>query len=923
MLINPDKNYLYKSFSKLLPQKHAERRNRRTLIESKTNNSIKDSKNKAYPNINNSFLKNFSVLNESNYDSNYQTDISSNNMKEIRVNKSAKQRKKNLINIQKHNSSKNENIFNDIQPMNTPFLEDDKLAKISYIQIWWKNIYKIILIQKYIRSFLVKNNIAKIRYFINWIYKLLFKIMICKIKNIINKNKNALNSSCQYNDELKKKINKNKIRRSKNYFKNFKLNNQPYFNTSNNFNSFILNKKLEDLKNTSNKKCKNENLKKYVTINNNKANNKEVLFDINNKSYCKNKNKIKKANKIKIDKEKLTNNFFSNKNKLIAENIFNIYKDVKKYYEKENQNNNNDSNYSTATNFYKKNQKNQTIAKNNTKNLKMKKTATKRSMKNISDVFEFNKNNIINPNINVNNNNAKSDRTRENKSKKEEMNSILLLLKLKKAFIFWNSYIIKKNIIQKIKLTKDIKTPLTIKITVKKENLNKKSLMPGKKVNISNSLMNLKKNKIISNKLKIKNENLKKNSMINNYKKITLHKKNNSIDYNKSMSNLKPDFNCSFNIENKSKFQPYKNKDSEKSEQLFNKSVIVINEFDRNKNKDNKPIIQNDNNFNINNINETKKIYYFYAIVNLIDKHNKRKKLKNYFNNWKSNKKVTHSFINSCGIEEKIISFKNKKSALKNNLNGNKINKKNLFLIQNNSSGNVICQTETNDDPRHSQCITNSTLENQDLFISQNLEKVIHINLFKSNIKPTIIYQKKLLVPQKIRNQPKSIKNNVDEERNIAFNNNNPELSFLNQSTDNTFFGARTYINNNNELNNTQYMLGRNYIGNKISVGKSQEGRINRVSEMEEKEIYFNPNKNSTLKNSFILRKKKINEEKEIIRDNVNNNIVENYIKKEDINNSNYKYNDKGIITTKPIRLAQKKKRYKICSHSQETRNNV
>lgn len=928
MLINSDKNYLYKSFSKLLSQKHVEKKNRRTIIESKINNSIKDSKNKVHPNINTSFLKNFSILNESNYDSNYQTDISSNNIKEIKVNKSAKHRKKNIINIQNHIKSKKENIFNDIPPINNRSLACDKLKKISYIQIWWKNLYKIILIQKYIRSFLIKNNIAKIKFLINCVYKLLFKLIYNRMKKkIIIKNKNDIISSSQIDAEIKKThTNKNKIGVSKNYFKNFKLNKHSYFNTSNNF---ILNQKLEQLKNSSNKKDKNNNLKNFTSKNNN-TNNKDTSFNINNKSY--DKNKIKKINKIKIEKEKLTNNS-SNKNKIIAENIFNIYKDVKKYYEKENRNNNNnnDSNYSTAKNFYKNSKKNSNIVKNNPKNRKIKKT-NKGSMKNIIDKIVFNKNNIINSNSNIKNNNSKSDRTRGNKTKKEEMNSILLLLKLKKAFIFWNSYIIKKKIIQKIKLFKNIKTPFNIKKTqeiykIKKEDLNKKPLIPlipsSKKINISYSLINLKKNKIISNNLKLKNENIKKKSVINKYKKKTLHKKNNSIDFNNSMSDLIPDFNCSFNIENKRKFQPFKNKASEKSEQLFNKSVIVVSEFDRNKNNKNKEIIQNENKNknNANSINETKKIYYFYAIVSLIDKHNKRKKLKNYFNNWKSMKKITHSFINSCGIEEKIISFKNKKSALTRNLNENKTNKKNLILIQNNSSKNIICQTETGFEPRFRQSIHNSTLDNQDLFISQNLEKVINTNLFKSNIKSTIVYQKKLLAPKKMRNVSKNFKFEGNEERNITFNNNFPELNFLNQSTDNTVLGARTYINNNNDFNHNQYILGRNYIENKNISGKSQEGRISRLNGMEEKEIYFNCNKNSTLKNSFVLRKKKINEEKEINKDNSNINVVENYVKKEDINYSNYKNNDKGI-TTKPISLVQKKNKYKILSHSQESRSN-
>ena len=87
MLINPDKNFLNKSFSNLIPPKPTQQiRNQNKRDANKTHNSTNDTKNNANTNLNSSYQKTFSIFSESNYDSNCLTDRSSCNIKEIKVN---------------------------------------------------------------------------------------------------------------------------------------------------------------------------------------------------------------------------------------------------------------------------------------------------------------------------------------------------------------------------------------------------------------------------------------------------------------------------------------------------------------------------------------------------------------------------------------------------------------------------------------------------------------------------------------------------------------------------------------------------------------------------------------------------------------------------------------------------------------------
>ena len=917
MLINLEKNDLSKSFNQLLPQKPEEARNQRTQIENKTHNSTKDTRNNANSNINSSFQKTFSLFNESNYDSNSQTDRSSNNIKEIKLNMPSKQKNDNSIKI---------------QSLNLASLSEEKLTKIIKVQKLWKKLYKIILIQKYIRGFLVRKNLTKIIYFIKSIFKLIFQLMINNIKqNILRYNKKDIISNNIHNTDLKNN-NNNKIKKigtTGKFSKNIKLNNHPSFNAANKLNII---KKIEESKKIGNKNDKNTLMKK---IGNN---------PINVNLLNKNKKTVKNAKNKGKDISNFSNNY--KKDKLIANNIFNIYNSVKKYYQNENKSIlNNDTNfietnYSTTYNFYGKNKKNSISGKNMAgKNTKLKKMVTRGSMKNINEKIIINKNKNINVNININNNPKTERANRSINNKNKELNTIFYLIKLKKVFLFWSSMIIKRKIVQKLKVIKIIQTPSNNKKTLSIYTLNKKedvkpTFIKTQKINMSNSLINLKRNKITPQKLKMKNSNIKPNSINSNYmKKINRH--SNSVENNNSMINLNPPKSSiinSFHWENEINLQQNKKNESDNP---FNNSVIVVSQYDRThelqKDNDEKNVIQN--NTNNNNLNETKKIYYFYAIMNLIDKHNKRKLIKKWFYLWKSLIRFSRSFINSKGIEEKIINFKNKKSPIKS-INDKKFNKNNNnLLFQNNSSSNFNCQTEgvLGGETCNIHGKSNSILFQHDLLTPNSMEKTMHPNLFKSNFKSTkIIYQKKFLVQNKMKNQ--SIHtinvNDAEDDRNMTLINNNQEINYLNQTIGN-YYNFNTYMNNSSDfgnLNNTQYFFRKNDLDNSNNI--FQEPRINKNNTIEEAEIYFTPNQNNTLKNSFIVGQKKLSDDEAFNTKKINVNVIENYrkieIQKDNNEINRYANNkNKAIITTKQINLVDKKnKRIINNSHSQEFRNN-
>ena len=922
MLINPDKNFLNKSFSNLIPPKPTQQiRNQNKRDANKTHNSTNDTKNNANTNLNSSYQKTFSIFSESNYDSNCLTDRSSCNIKEIKVNITTIKKKNNYMNNNQQKTLNNDDNCNEIQSYNTNYSEEEKIKKISYIQKWWKTRLNVIFIQKHIKGYFLRKNMANIIIFIKSIFRLLFKLVIYNLKSKPQLKINNKKDMKKCNDKTIKKTQTN------NRFN--KINNRPLFNDLNNsFNNF----KLDYIKKIENKKFKVDIIKKFMS-NNNPINVSKTNINYTSINNNKDKflNRIKKNNKEKKEKEAKT---ITSKDKLIANNIFNIYNNVKKYYEIENNNinmNNSDVNYSTANNFFPKIKKNSVLNNyNKNKNAKEKKIITKGSMKNIKEKLIINKNNNINANNNINNN-PKTDRSgKYDNNRTLNKHSIIYLLKLKKAFIFWYTYLMKKKIIQKLKFIINLQTPSNTKkslpiYTTKKKGDLKSGSITTKKINLSNSLINLKKKKTTPQKKKM-NDNIKQNIIFTNYnKKFKLH--SSSVENNNSNINLQTPKcggpNRSMNVKKDNKFQT--NNKNKFSSNLCNNSVIVVSQYDRN-NETKKKEMSKYNDSKNTDVNENKKIYYFYAIINLIDKHNKRKRIKNYFNVWKQFIRYSRNFINNNKIEEKIISFKSLKSPIKNNLNNNKFNQNNS-LNKNNNFNNFNCQTETADKSCFNQTKENSNFKRYDLLTPNPYEKAMHPNLYKSNFKSSkIVYQKKLLIPKRMRNESMKSLNLNDEEEdrnmNMTLMDNNKEINLLNQSTGNAFYNTRTCIFNNNDLNNSVYIKRINFDN---SIGKINAGRVNKSNIIEENEVYFTPSTEiNTLKNSFVAEKKNIYEDV-IPPSKINVNVVENYnnvdLRKENNENNKNQINNENRITTKQIKIREKNRRFKNNSHSLEFRN--
>ena len=172
-------------------------------------------------------------------------------------------------------------------------MSEEKLSKIIILQKLWKKYYKIKLIQKYIRGFLVRKNLAKIIYFIKCIFKLLFKLMIINIKQNIHANNKKDIITNIYNTDLKKNNNGSnlikKIGTTGKFSKNIKLNSHPSFNSSN---KLKIMKKIEECKKIGNKNDKKEQMKKI-------GNNNQINVNLANKNKKITKNKKKQRKRFK------------------------------------------------------------------------------------------------------------------------------------------------------------------------------------------------------------------------------------------------------------------------------------------------------------------------------------------------------------------------------------------------------------------------------------------------------------------------------------------------------------------------------------------------------------------------------------------------------------------------------------------------
>jgi len=371
--------------------------------------------------------------------------------------------------------------------------------------------------------------------------------------------------------------------------------------------------------------------------------------------------------------------------------------------------------------------------------------------------------------------------------------------------------------------------------------------------------------------------------------------------------------NSEYNMQTHNNFYPHN---------LCNNSVIIVSQYDRNSE------VINNNNF-INDMKDKEKIYYFFAVINLIDKHNRRRRIRKYFNIWKSSLRIGRTFINNKGIEEKIISFKSIKSPPKNNLEETKLQQQNK-LTQNNSLGNFNFQTEANHDSHIRHHKANSIFSKHDLLTPNPIEKTIHPNFFKSNNRPQrIVYQKKFLATKKMRNQSMHAINinDLEDDRNMTLINNNKGLNAINNMGGNNFYDINSYmiktnantttkININTEYNNADFLRKSNI---ENSMGKIQKGRTNRIKGIEETEINFSPFQINLKQNNNKEIQKDLNE-----KDNnkINLNIEENYSKNDYIKNRNDNdiNNNKSRIATKQIILGEKRNKYK--NSSQEHRKN-
>ena len=218
---------------------------------------------------------------------------------------------------------------------------------------------------------------------------------------------------------------------------------------------------------------------------------------------------------------------------------------------------------------------------------------------------------------------------------------------------------------------------------------------------------------------------------------------------------------------------------------------------------------------------------------------------------------------NSKGIEEKIINFKSKKSPFKvmNNSVFNIFNKAEDFKNHNNNtSRNYFCQTESNMNLSLSHLRANSIGFQKDIILSPlNFSKdKFNKNINKSIMKsPKIIYKKKLLIDGM---KAKKVEQ-MDKAAHLSLNGNSFDFDILNRTEGNFF----KYKDKNSIYG------GKFYKGNNI---------------IEEREICFTPNKNSTFKNNF----------------GININVVENYLNRGNDRNETENNNIKNIgIKTKQI----------------------
>ena len=263
------------------------------------------------------------------------------------------------------------------------------IKNLKIIQLWWKNINKIIKIQKNVRGFIFRMKLLKMlekeekitsNLFVFYIIirKIINNCIIKKIKEYILSLKNEKN-----NNYIKKNIiNNNKIiknSREKNINKNNKLNkeiiNVKDTTNSNNNNNKDINNEINGCKYFNIKRKTSVKNVESVTFSGIKANLSKKKVNIENKMDDDFFPKIKQSN---------TNNYLISKKKSFINNLNNI-----KFYNIENCDN---------INYNKKNKENIINSENNNTIRKIKKKILVKSRNIDSNKTNFSSNNIKNKN---------------------------------------------------------------------------------------------------------------------------------------------------------------------------------------------------------------------------------------------------------------------------------------------------------------------------------------------------------------------------------------------------------------------------------------------------------------------------------------------------------------------------------------------
>ena len=701
------------------------------------------------------------------------------------------------------------------------------LDKIKIIQKWWKYIYKIILLQRNIKSFIFQKQFKpKIRclLFIRIILKIYFKyfnncIIECYVKFFGYFLK-------KWHEVTYKKIIIKRLlickRETKNGSLIFSMNNSIYCGLNNNLvndnTSMTIGNDSKKINNNStfyrdNKifSPSNENVKvsKPLNFQINIKKRKHIICNIYNNSkrnvlnkyLNKSRHKIQsKENNSKIHNTYISNNSSINKNKIPAKNknksiridnkdktIKNhLYQNIREYYNKNEITINptfSSNKFYTKTNKLKKqNRKNikihmiQNSINNLSKSKKMKKIPKNNNFKKINTYNNSLKNNSTAKNLHINTfgimndhngilqNMATSPRfisyrgARKNNKKSKDFNNddlhiVLLLLKVKKCFLYWRNLVFKNLIIKKLRLISKIKYIFYIYKFI------------HIKIFFAKIFLSLYNNDLCLNIINHNSKLLK--IYYNNLKEISRIKKVNCFD-TRNLPKIKNEKICSTKYLEKKNSKIDMNNKSKKTDELkynsqLNQKFSKLNNRGKDKINKNKNIIIINNNINSN-------------CQQLIKEINKNKKINNrenysHYNNSMTNIQTLTDSSLSCGFLN--YSEKNINSMFLNNL----IYKKKGNLINNNYSKN-------NDNTKLSHLCSLFNLMNS-INIKNKLKKCI--NIWKSNIesKKSLNY-----IDEKIIYLPKSpqLSTNAIENK-------------INYNKDTNNIGSNYFKNNDLEIN--------------------------------------------------------------------------------------------------------------------------